>query len=654
MHNESNSLTAAGIMYSVIAYMVFGFAWWIAGSAAFALVVAGWHWLAAGCLALTLWGLSRILAAASFREPFGLACLGSFPFLGAILIAIWWHYGLAWPLSPDGEAPLSKLNTVAIVAHVLLMLVGVGCITGAGAATEEVVAGRRGLTPAAGRSDDPGANGAFTAQRARYTYRDVDGMAELKDQLNQQLGRFREEGGNGILLYGEPGNGKTFIAEAFAGEHGFAFLPARITEMSSKWVNETPEKVAALFQAAQRQGRVVLFLDEVDSLLSSRERDNAHAEDIKAANALLTAIADLNKGFGKHHQVLIMAATNFIDKLDAAGIREGRFDRKIEVPSPDLEARRGILLRQLDGVDLDQAGVESALKRWEGFSVSRMIAVGKAAKRLALSREATVDFDLLMAALREVQGRQGARLSEDTQSLDDLHLPASLRKTLKGIVRTLTERDKADAYGGAIPRGAVFFGPPGVGKTTIAKALAKATDWAFLPASGTELLEHPDSIDKLIRQASDMRPAIVFIDEAEDLLRERGMSLPQVAQITNKLLAAMDGAKPLHDVFFVAATNAHPDEIDPAMLRWGRFSEMLDFATSRDQLAEMVRDLIQQKSSELVTFTGDVDTLVERLWQRRLAPADVSGLFTRAITLCAIHGEEGEPIVIDLATLAGE
>jgi transitional endoplasmic reticulum ATPase len=476
-------------------------------------------------------------------------------------------------------------------------------------------------------------------------------MAELKDQLNQQLGRFREEGGNGILLYGEPGNGKTFIAEAFAGEHGFAFLPARVTEMSSKWINETPEKVAALFQAAQRQGRVVLFLDEVDSLLSSRERDNAHAEDIKAANALLTAIADLNKGFGKHHQVLIMAATNFIDKLDAAGIREGRFDRKIEVPSPDLEARRGILLRQLDGVDLDQAGVESALKRWEGFSVSRMIAVGKAAKRLALSREATVDFDLLMAALREVQGRQGARLSEDTQSLDDLHLPASLRKTLKGIVRTLTERDKADAYGGAIPRGAVFFGPPGVGKTTIAKALAKATDWAFLPASGTELLENPDNIDKLIRQASDMRPTIVFIDEAEDLLRERGMSLPQVAQITNKLLAAMDGAKPLHDVFFVAATNAHPDEIDPAMLRWGRFSEILDFSPSREQLADMVRLFIERKSSELVMFTGSQEVLVNRLWQKRASPADVSGLFTRAITQRAIHGDEGEPILVDLETL---
>jgi transitional endoplasmic reticulum ATPase len=652
MSNRNNS-SGPDYFLGALMYIPMAAYWALPTMATFGLIEAEWHLTAAAVLALTCWGFHKLVHWVTLNQgAWWLTLIAIYPFLGGILLGIWNEVGGSWPLSIKRTTTYDDLWVSSLIAHAILMFLGGlgGCAGMADAIASARNQRDSGLQPA-GEGSEADYNQLFQAQRARYTYRDVDGMAELKDQLNQQLGRFREEGGNGILLYGEPGNGKTFIAEAFAGEHGFAFLPARVTEMSSKWINETPEKVAALFQAAQRQGRVVLFLDEVDSLLSSRERDNAHAEDIKAANALLTAIADLNKGFGKHHQVLIMAATNFIDKLDAAGIREGRFDRKIEVPSPDLEARRGILLRQLDGVDLDQAGVESALKRWEGFSVSRMIAVGKAAKRLALSREATVDFDLLMAALREVQGRQGARLSEDTQSLDDLHLPASLRKTLKGIVRTLTERDKADAYGGAIPRGAVFFGPPGVGKTTIAKALAKATDWAFLPASGTELLENPDNIDKLIRQASDMRPTIVFIDEAEDLLRERGMSLPQVAQITNKLLAAMDGAKPLHDVFFVAATNAHPDEIDPAMLRWGRFSEILDFSPSREQLADMVRLFIERKSSELVMFTGSQEVLVNRLWQKRASPADVSGLFTRAITQRAIHGDEGEPILVDLETL---
>lgn len=143
----------------------------------------------------------------------------------------------------------------------------------------------------------------------------------------------------------------------------------------------------------------------------------------------------------------------------------------------------------------------------------------------------------------------------------------------------------------------------------------------------------------------------MFIDEAEDLLRERGMSMPQVAQITNKLLAVMDGPKPLHDVFFVAATNAHPDEIDPAMLRWGRFSEILDFSSSREQLAEMVQQLIESKSGELVVFKGNSEVLVDRLWQNRASPADVAGLFNRAITRYVIHGGKGEQVVVDLETL---
>ncbi|WP_287962798.1 AAA family ATPase [Alcanivorax sp.] len=490
----------------------------------------------------------------------------------------------------------------------------------------------------------------FRPRRARFTYEDVDGMSELKQELDEALQRFETEGGNGILLFGEPGNGKTFIAEAFAGQHNFRFLEARVTEMASKWVNETPEKIKSIFGAAVNGAPVVLFLDEVDSLLKERGTMNANAEDLKAANALLTAIADMNKGFSKH-RVLVMAATNFIDKLDPAGIREGRFDVKIEVKAPDFEARKGILLRQLKKHrKIDMEGVERAVKRWEGFSVVRMIAIGKMADRMAREQRRPIDFDLLMDALREVQGRSGQSLGEHVMSLKDLTLAKAQREKLEFLLKFMTDRDYVDLYGGEVPKGAIFFGPPGTGKTTVAQALAKDSGWAFFATSGPEIVRDPTILDDVIRKAKDQRPAIVFIDEAEDLLADRRIA-PHTSQITNKLLAMMDGPQKLHDVLFIAATN-HPDDVDPALMRWGRFSELVDFTPSPEVYLEMVNAVIgQYRDNPLVRIVGDPAGYAHRLANDHYSPADVSGVVKKAIAEKAVTAGKGEVIEVNLDEL---
>lgn len=486
-------------------------------------------------------------------------------------------------------------------------------------------------------SDDPTA--LYPAHRPRFTFKDVDGMSALKKNISTAIHNFREEGGNGILFYGLPGNGKTFITEAVAGELKLGYIEARTSELSSKWMGESTIRITTLFNAAKLQAPCLIFLDEIDSFLMDRGGD-MHQDARQSANTLLTAISDLNKGF-KEHGVLVCAATNFLDKLDEAGIREGRFDAKIEVTPPDVEARKGILMAKLDKglVQIDEEGIDLAVKRWEGFSVARMMSVAKMANRMAKEQQAVVDFDLLGLALREVQGRSGEQLSENTQSLSDLSFSKDQTINLRAITNVLKDRDVVESYGGAISRGALFFGPAGTGKTVVAKAVAKEIGWAFLSTNGQALIQAPDEIDKLIQKASDLRPTIVFIDEAEDLLGDREMN-PHTRQVTNKLLAVMDGPKPLHDVFFIASTN-HPGNVDPAMMRWGRFSELIDFTPNIHSLQGVLTNFVKSRE-EKVNFEGDLEALSHRLMDGNYAPADTIGLLNRKVSEAALNRYEGE------------
>jgi transitional endoplasmic reticulum ATPase len=470
-------------------------------------------------------------------------------------------------------------------------------------------------------------------------------MQELKDTLLDTVDHFKDEGGNGIMLSGEPGNGKTFVAEALAGQLSINFLEARTQELTSRWIGHTTEKIKEIFEAAKAQAPCVLFLDEIDSFLLDRGGDDMNQDQRQTVNTLLTLTAELNKGLNEHG-VLVVAATNFIDKLDGAGIREGRFDKKIKIESPDQEARKGILLDGLHGKKVDDKMLDQVVSRWEGFSVARMRAIAKMAKKIAREENKPVDIELLSRALRETQGRKGANISEKALRLNDLKFTQDQQMKLDLIVNQIHRRHSIEADGGQIPKGAIFFGPPGAGKTTVVKALALEVGWAYLPTTGQALLHSPDEIEKMIRKASDIRPTIVFIDEAEGIIGDRLLN-PNTKEITNKLLAVMDGDKPLHDVFFIAATN-HPDDVDPAMMRWGRFSELLDFTPDKRTLKSVVDSFIE-KRNDSVNFDGDIDALAGRMFDNGFAQADVIGCMTRSVNQALINpSNEGEKSTVNL------
>lgn len=409
---------------------------------------------------------------------------------------------------------------------------------------------------------------------ARHNFDQVIGMDALKAQLleagQEILGLKRTEGAvrNGILLHGEPGNGKTFFAEALAGQLGLPIMEARVNEISSRWVGQSTEQLVAIFREARRRAPLVLLLDEVDSILVDRASlINGDSEAGRLVNALLTETVDL-----RGRKVVLVAATNFLNRLDAAAIREGRFDYKILVAPPDDAARRHLLSQALQRATVEPDALERFSRRSEGFSIARLRAIGSEAARRA-GRSGRVDFALLQASLRAVQGTR-RRLAESTPGLEDLVLDPQLRQTLRGLASRMRDVERIERLGGTVPQGALFFGPPGTGKTAAVRALAKDSGWVLIPTHGAELSADAKAIDRIIAEARDLRPSIVFIDEADAIVGHRMGS--HLQSVTNAILIAMDGASGrAQDVLFIAATN-HPDAVDEAALR--RFTEKVQFA----------------------------------------------------------------------------
>jgi len=423
----------------------------------------------------------------------------------------------------------------------------------------------------------------YPARPAKCSFKDVIGMAELKVKLAKAGKEIltHPDARNGILLTGEPGNGKTSTAEALAGELKLPMINVAFGSFQSMWVGETTQKVMKVFDDAERQAPCVLFIDEIEAILIDRSKSrDTDQEAPKTVSAMLKRLEDIRR-----KKVVVIAATNFLERLDPASIREGRFDYKIEIPPPDLDARQHLLESGLISVKdlIDSTGLERAAKRWEGFSVSRIRAiVTETLDQLKDKKINVIGFDELAQALRSLNSTQGDRIPENTLSIDELTLVPEMQSRLNKLANRMINIDEIEAMGGSVPSGVLFHGPAGTGKTIAAMALAKASKWAFLKTSGHDLLHTPQKIDGLMRLAKDIRPCIIFIDEADDVLADRRHSVIS-KDVTNKLLTIMDGAGGrIKDILFIAATNA-PDLIDEAMLRGGRFSEKVAFNVPDDE-----------------------------------------------------------------------
>ncbi len=441
------------------------------------------------------------------------------------------------------------------------------------------------VTTAVGTS----AHAEVTAAEDLPTFADIGGMDDLKAHLRDTIGLLRARPDDaeayglrygGLLLHGPPGTGKSHMARCLAGEFGLRLVHVSTGDLVEGIVGASGDNVRAVFDLAAQQRPCVLFLDEFDSIAQRRE-SAGHAEERRTVNQLLVAVEQAVDD----PDIVIVAATNDLDHLDPAVVRSGRFDRHVRVDLPDRAAREAILRVHLATRPTADVDVAAIAARTEGSSAADIAALVADAALHAFTAASEageavlVTTDHLMDALRRRGGTD--RPTVEGWSWDDLVLPPRVLAELQQVEALLAEPDLARRLGVDPPRGVLLAGPPGTGKTTIARVLAAQARCSFYPVSGADVTsrwhgESERSIARLFDRARANRPSIIFIDEIDTLGGHRGESSSAATdrQLT-QLLVEIDGMTASSGLLVIGATN-RPDALDPALTRGGRLGRTIE------------------------------------------------------------------------------
>ncbi|KOO29026.1 vesicular transport protein, partial [Chrysochromulina tobinii] len=384
----------------------------------------------------------------------------------------------------------------------------------------------------------------------------------------------------GLLLHGPPGCGKTLLACSIAAELGCAFLRISAPEVVSGMSGESEAKIRQLFQEAATLAPALIFIDEIDAIAPKRETAQREMERRIVAQ-LLTCMDELSFAATGGQTVIVMGATNRPDAIDPALRRAGRFDREIALGIPDTAARERILRvlceRMRLAGDLDLGALA---KRCNGFVGADLAALCKEAAVVAVNRI----FGDLFGGLLKVQPsarREGFATIPDV-TWDEVGALQELRHELHhAIIEPINHPERFEALGLKPSCGVLLHGPPGCGKTLLAKAIANESGASFISVKGPELLnkyvgESERAVRQLFARGRASSPCVVFFDELDALVPRRGGDSSNQAseRVVNQMLTEMDGLDGNKQLFVVAATN-RPDMIDPAMLRPGRLDKLL-------------------------------------------------------------------------------
>ncbi len=425
-------------------------------------------------------------------------------------------------------------------------------------------------------------------------------MIELPLKFPEVFERLGVNAPRGVLLYGPPGCGKTLIARAIAHESDAQFFVISGPEIIHKHYGESEAHLRKIFEQASKQAPSIIFLDEIDSIAPKRENTVGDVE-----RRVVAQLLTLMDGLKQRENVIVIAATNLPNSIDPALRRPGRFDREIEITIPDRSERLHILEIHTRGMPLeDDVDLRHLASITHGFVGADLEALCREAAMVCLRKLLDrIDFQQKRIPYGQLASLR-VQMSEFVQAFQSVE-PSAIREVFVevpnvhwddiGGLETIKQKIREAITWPLIyenlfaqakvkpPRGILLAGPPGVGKTLIAKAAATESQVNFISVKGPELLskfvgDSEKAIREIFSKARQAAPCLMFFDEIDGLCstRQSGNQDSGVgSRVLSQFLAEMDGIGDLNGVFVLAATN-RPDMVDPALLRFGRFEQTIE------------------------------------------------------------------------------
>ncbi len=443
----------------------------------------------------------------------------------------------------------------------------------------------------------------------RTTYEDIGGLHEEIQRIREMVElplrhpeifqRLGIDPPKGVLLHGPPGCGKTLLARAVANESDANFFAINGPEIMSKFYGESEARLRKIFQDAEKNAPSIIFIDEIDAIAPKRGEVTGEVE--RRVVAQLLASMD---GLKSRGNVIVIGATNRPDALDPALRRPGRFDREIEIGIPDRAGRLEILQIHTRGMPLaEDVDLKKLAEITHGYTGADLAALCREAAMKALRRylpkidleekripheildQMVVNSEDFMNAFREITPTAMREVYVETPNVkwEDVGGLEEVKEALREAVEwPLKNPEVFTRMGIKPPKGILLHGPPGCGKTLLARAVATESEANFISVRGPEIFskwvgESEKAVREIFRKARMAAPSIIFFDEFDALVPRRGMGIADsrvTERVISQILTEMDGLITLQNVLVIAATN-RPDIIDPAVLRPGRFDRII-------------------------------------------------------------------------------
>ena len=441
------------------------------------------------------------------------------------------------------------------------------------------------------------------------TYEDIGGLHEEMQRIREMVElplrhpelfqRLGIEPPRGVFLFGPPGCGKTLLAKALANESDANFHVISGPEIMSKFYGESEARLREVFQKAQETSPSIIFIDEMDAIAPKREEVTGEVE-----RRVVAQLLSLMDGMGSRGNVIVIGATNRPNAIDPALRRPGRFDREIEIGVPDKAGRfealqihtrnmplgEDVELKRLSdvthgytGADIASLCREAAMKTLRRYIPEINLEKERIAPEIL--EKMVVKMEDFTSAYREITPTAMREVYVEVPQVkwDQVGgLKQSKQELIEAVEWPIKKPELFKKMGINPPRGILLYGPPGSGKTLLARAVATESEANFISIKGPEIFskwvgESEKAIREVFRKGRTAAPAIIFFDELDAIVPRRGLGYGDSGaseRVISQLLTELDGIETLQNVLVIAATN-RPDILDPAVMRPGRFDRLI-------------------------------------------------------------------------------